>query len=489
MSYLNPFYYNTNTNQWSGVDTNYTLSGADSVVYDIILSGDKIFFAGRFNYDLNNQFGINYYIQPPYALRAINIGYFDTTYGRIATIKNIGTANFGVCAGKYDDAVYGMALCGQNLVAVGGFSMINTEVTGFSAHLPIPRTDFYNLSDTPPFNVNLPAGTVLAPTDFYKLFTSDFTNILPNSCFIATFSGDPAFNAAYYNPSIEKWVAFNNNLSFNQADPLFSTAVVNSTAFAAGTPLSGTVFYYNNDQWKILSNTNLLTAINISGLIPPGGRQSGNTYYLYNDYRNNLIIAGGFSAFNTNSNFTGLMRYSFTDNTLYPMGSGLGRNFTALDGFPFVAGVVLSGDTYIASGQFYQKLAYLRGNEWVQMVNPNTFTLAGYDYNLQALAISGDNLLITGRFSASNVPNAAYVAAVKNNALYNLNGLIDPDINNFIKTKTVLINKNETYTNSDGSFSFTNPTLNTNEGFTQGPGLSVFGNSFYQGLTGISINY
>ena len=487
--YLNPFYYNTNTNQWSGVDTIYTLSGADSVVYDIILSGDKIFFAGRFNYDINNQFGNNFYIQPPYYLRAINIGYFNPAYGRISYLKNIGTANFGILANSYDNAVYGMSLCGQNLVAVGGFSMINTEITGFSAHKPIPRTDFYNLSDTPPFNANLAAGTVLTPSDFYVLFTSPFTNSLPTSCFVATFSGDPAFNAAYFNPSLEKWVAFNNTFNFKEADPLFTTEVVGNTAFAAGTPLSGTIFYYDDNQWKILSNSYQLTAVNLPPIIPPGARRGSNIYKLYNDYRNNLICVGSFSAFNTDTNKTGIMRYSFNDNTLYAMGSGLGRDWLASDGIPVVNSVVLSGNTYIASGQFYQKLAYLRDNEWVNLVDPSTFTLAGYDYNLQAISISGDNLVLTGKFSATNVQDAAYVAAIKNNSLYAIDGLIDPDINNFIKAKAVLINKNETYTSGDGGISFTNPTINTNQAFTAGPGLSVFGTSFYQGLTGISISY
>ena len=487
--YSNPFYFNTSTNEYSGVDTIYTLSGADTVVYDIMLSGNKIFFAGRFNYDINNQFGSFTYIQPPYHLRSINIGYFNTTYGRISFLKNIGTANFGIFDNNYSNAVYGMSLCGQNLVAVGGFSMINTEITGFSAHKTIPRTDFYNLSDTPPFNTNLNAGTVLTPNDFYVLFTSFFTNTLPNSCFVATLSGDPAVNAAYFNPALDKWVAFNNTFNFNEYDPLFTTEVVGNTAFAAGTPLSGTIFYYNDDQWKILSNSNALTATNLPPIIPSGARRSANMYKLYNDYTGNLICAGSFSAFDVDSNKTGILRYNFNNNTFHAMGSGLGRNFTASDGLPVVNSVVLSGSTYIASGAFYQKLAFLNNNEWISLVDPNTFTLAGYDYNLQAIAISGDNLVLTGKFSATNVQNAAYVAAIKNNSLYAIDGLIDDDVNSLIKVKSVLINKNETYNSVDGGVSFANPTINTNQEFTDGPGLSVFGKSFYQGLTGIIISY
>lgn len=466
---------NLTNNNWNGVDS--TLSGGllnRTFISDIILSGNTLFFGGRFIYNYTNVDNFeNYQLPTNPALQVINIGYFDTISNRIRSLKGIGTATQVMTGANRIPAVYKMAMSGSNLVAVGDFNLINTQITSFECTSAINRTQFYTLSDTIPFNANVTVGQIIHLSAYDLLFTSLFTNSIPGVCFTPRFSGDYADSIAFYSPANQKWNAFPNGTSINFNRSLQAVAEYNNMVYTAGTYLSGSLFYNDGTQW-----------VGVTPDMSVNSDLSAECLSLYNDSRGNLIYCGIFSEFNGDLNKTGIMGYD--GSTFFSLGSGLSGDF------PYASAVILSGDNYIACGPFDDRIAFCNrpsNSNFKQLYNgANNFNFGEAVYDI---ALSGSALVFCGFFDdLDSIATRVGVVTVDGD-IASLNGPIDSDItlwDQFMPV-TIFANVPVDYTlNSTISGDFTTISLQSlGDSLDTISGLSAYGSSPYQGISGINI--
>jgi hypothetical protein len=477
MAYTNLYNpINLTNNNWNGVDN--TLSGGGfenrTFISDIILSGNTLFFGGKFIYNYTNVDNFaNYQLPTNPALQVINIGYFDTTSNRIRSLKGIGTATQVITGANRVPAVFKMAMSGSNLVVAGNFNLINTQITSFRCTAPINRTQFYTLSDTVPFNANVTVGQVIDLSAYNLLFTTLYTNSLPGNSFTPQFSGDFADSIAYYSPTNQKWNAFPNGTSINFNGSLQAVAEYNNRIYTAGTYLSGSLFYNDGTQW-----------VDVTPNMSVNRYLSAECLSLYNDSRGNLIYCGTFSGFNGDLNKTGIMGYN--GSTFFSLGSGLSGDA------PYASAVILSGDNYIACGSFDDRIAFCNrplNSNFKQLYNgANNFSFDEAVYNI---ALSGSALIFCGYFDNLNSVATRVGTVTVAGDIASLNGPIDSDItlwNNFMPV-TIFANVPVDYTlDSTISGDFTTISLQSlGDSLNTVSGLSAYGSSPYQGISGINI--
>lgn len=501
---FNPLYYNNNANNWYGIDNTLTagLTGIHKC-YTIVQSGSRLFFGGKLYYDYKNiqRRPDPYYYPPPETLRFINIGYFDTTVNRMGKFANLGTPNFWLSSAftpigpnnPRQDSVFAMTLCGENLVAAGVFDLINTAITGFKTLIPITRSNFWQLSDTAPFNTDFSANKEIDADSFWLLYQNSNTSYISNSCFVPTFSGNVAkSNIAYYHPSNNRWIALDGTTR-NITEGIFTVESVSNgsfnTLYAAGLYLSGTVLKYTGTDWVFVANTSLLSAVQIPAGVPAGTKPS--MYYLYNDYVGNLIMCGSFSGFGGDWRKTGILKYNIASDTVYSMGNGFCQGpvvFSPLN-IPECNGVILSGSNYIGIGNSDKRVAALNNTtgNWTTIIN-NTIDTSG-DLNLQKLILSGSTLIMSGEFTDTLNANVKNIAKINNQVITNLDGGMGNDESDE-KITGIFLYHPEAYTANTGTTLSNSPdVLFTNQSFTAGVGVGVYGNSFYVGVSGITISY
>ena len=363
-------------------------------------------------------------------------------------------------------------MSGSNLVAAGNFNLINTQITSFECTSAINRTQFYTLSDTIPFNANVTVGQVIHLSAYNLLFTSLFTNSLPGICFTPRFSGDYADSIAYYSSSNQKWNAFPNstNVSFGQS--AYAVEFYNNRIYTAGAYLSGTIFYNDGTTWQ-----------QVTPNMAANRNSDATCLKLYNDQRGNLIYCGTFSGFNGDLKKTGIMGYD--GSTFFALGSGLSG--TA----PYAGNVVLSGDNYIAAGLFDDRIAYCNRstNSNFKSFYNGTNNFASDAYVL-SIALSGSTLIFGGYFYNLNSVATTVGAVDTAGNITNLGGLIDDNVYNFGPVPRIMLaNVPVNYTLASSiSGDFTTIDLQTSRDILGTiSGLSAYGSSPYQGVSGIDV--
>lgn len=475
----NPINLVGSTNDWTGVDT--SLSGGSTfrtLIHDIVYSGSNLFFGGGFIYDYTNVNNLpNYQLPNDPKLQVINIGYFDTTSNRIRSIGGVGT-RVQVPNGGLDrlPAIYSMAMSGSNLVAAGSFNLINTQITSFECTSAINRTQFFTLSDTIPFNANVTVGQVIHLSAYNLLFTSLFTNSLPGICFTPRFSGDYADSIAYYSPTNQKWNAFPNGTSVSFGQSAYAVEFYNNRIYTAGAYLSGTIFYNNGTAWQ-----------QVTPNMSVNRNSNAECLKLYNDQRGNLVYCGTFSGFNGDLNKTGVMGYD--GNAFFALGTGLSGTS------PYAGSVVLSGDNYIVGGIFDDRISYCNlptNSNFQRFYNgtpaANNFTPNEY---ITSVTLSGSTLIFGGHFiNINSVANTVGAINTTGN-ITNLGGLIDDTVYDFgIIPRIMLANVPVNYTlNStiSGDFTTSIDLRTSRDSLNTISGLSAYGSSPYQGISGINI--
>jgi hypothetical protein len=473
----NPINLVGSTNDWAGVDT--SLSGGSSfrtLIHDIVYSGSNLFFGGAFIYDYTNANNVlNYQLPADPKLQTINIGYFDTTSNRIRSIGGIGTFVQGSSARLFP-AIYSMAMSGSNLVAAGNFNLINTQITSFECASAINRSLFFTLSDTIPFNANVTVGQVIHLSAYNLLFTSLFTNYLPGACFTPRFSGNYADSIAYYSPANKKWNAFANSTSVSFGQSAYAVEFYNNRIYTAGAYLSGTIFYNDGTMWQQVT-PNMSVNKNFDAVCLD----------LYNDQRGNLIYCGTFSGFNGDSKKTGIMGYD--GSAFFALGTGLSGTT------PYAGNVVLSGDNYITCGQFDDRIASCNrsiNSNFKRLYNgtPAANNFGSNDY-VASVALSGSTVIFGGDFFDLNFVANTVGSINSIGNIATLGGLIDDNVYNFgIIPRIMLANVPVNYTlNSTISGDFTTSinlqTLRDNMNTISG--ITAYGSSPYQGISGINI--
>lgn len=508
----NPVYLNDATQSWTGVDTR--LSGGNTnraFIYSIAYSGSRLFFGGSFIFNYTNIPWKYNYVYPisSYSSNYINVGYFDDqpTMNIIKSLKNIGTRVEIVAdsAASTYDGVFNLALCANNLVAAGRFNLVNTEITGFQTTTHINRSLFYQLSDTWPFNTTLPPLTTIKTYDWAKLYNYIGTQGLPASgCFTPSFSGDYAKNITYYDNNLNKWVAFPDtaNIINNSSGQLNALGVIDSPLnsnskmlFTAGTHLSGTLLYYTGTRWDFIRPS--LSSSRHWNANP-------QCYQLYNDNRGNLIYVGSFSGLNGDWKRSGVAKYNgtFTTDSLIALGTGL----TGASGHGYC--VTMSGDNYIVGGLFDSKIAYFDINSstnWKKLysnTNNSIFLSSSMSFNSIDLDINNNKIYLAGDFYfIKDDFDMTRVAQLTSDGTNYSFGRIDgnttvPDIETFNRNipQILFVNRVANYTiDSTLSSDFNNIAglnLRTHlQNFDSGgQGISIYGKSPYQGVSGLSVN-
>jgi len=508
----NPVYLSDVTESWEGVDSR--LSGGNTnrqFIYTIAYSGNRLFFGGSFIFNYTNVPWKFDYVYPisSYNLNFINIGYFDDdpTQNIIKSLKNIGTRKQVVADSDSTvyDGVFNLALCGNNLVAAGRFNLVNTEITGFQTTTHIDRSLFYQLSNTWPFDTTLPPLTNIRVYDWGKLYNFIGTQGFPGSgCFTPSFSGDYAKNITYYNNDLNRWVAIpdSENIINNSTGQLQALEVLDSPLnasskmlFTAGSHLSGTLLYYTGTRWDFVRPS--LSSSRFWGANP-------QCYQLYNDNRGNLIYVGSFSGLNGDWRRSGVAKYNstFTTDSLLAIGTGL----TGASGHGYC--VTMSGDNYIVGGLFDSKIAFFDINSstnWRKLysdTNNSIFLSSSMSFNSIDLDINPNKIYLAGNFFfIKNDFNMTRIVQLTSNGTNYSFGRVDgniiiPGIETFNRNipQTLLVNRVANYTvDATLSSDFDNIAglnLRTHlQNFDSGgSGISIYGKSPYQGVSGLLVN-
>jgi len=417
MAIYNPLYLNSSTNTWTAVDN--TLSADPMHTRTVMYSGDRLFFGGNFIYNFTNANNVANFQLPAKSYQVGCVGYFDTTINRIQSIGAIGTfteqayCNSAACEAlstfDLQNSVNCLTLCGANLVAAGYFKSINTQITGFQALTAMPTSIWFELSDTPPFNTGILSGQVITVPQYNLIFTNLYTMGLATS-FMPKLSGNPAVNIAYYSPTIGRWQAFPNTTNVDFSSGVFlACETYNNIVYATGfgTGISGGLYYNSGNQWNQVTPSISNNCENTSDT-PTG-------FFLYNDQRGNLIYCGSFDSYTGDTAKSGIMKYNGS------VFSAIGNGF---DGSPnpyaTCAMVTLSGDNYIAVGNFPDKIAWINrstGTTWTKLYN-GTAAAAGFITadTIACMDLSGNNMVFGGAFDLDPAtPNTNGVAAITNN--------------------------------------------------------------------------
>jgi hypothetical protein len=369
-----------------------------------------------------------------------------------------------------------MAMSGSNLVAAGNFNLINTQITSFECTSAINRTQFYTLSNTIPFNANVTVGQVIHLSAYNLLFTSLFTNSLPDICFTPRFSGNYADSIAYYSPTNKKWNAFPNSTNVSFAQSAYAVGFYNNRIYTAGAYLSGTIFYNDGTTWQQVTPT---MAVNKNF--------DAVCIKLYNDQRGNLIYCGTFSGFNGDSKKTGIMGYD--GSAFFALGTGLTGTL------PYASNVVLSGDNYITCGLFDDRIAYCDrsiNSNFKRLYNgtPAANNFSSGDYVI-SVALSGSTLIFGGGFNNLNFVANTVGSINTTGNITTLGGLIDDSVYDFgVVPRIMLANVPVNYTlNStiSGDFTTSIDLRTSRDSLNTISGLSAYGSSPYQGISGINI--
>lgn len=499
---------------WSSATSSYqvattTLSGYGSTVIDsILLSGSSLIFGGCLASDFWNNFSTNQF-NPPGDKTYINICKFDNVSPyRFSKLKNIGTYALYNTAGPDSygtDRVFSMVLCGQNLVACGQFDLINTEITGAICGTFINSASLSSVSAYgPPFTSNITVGQVILLSAYQLLTKTGQGNIL--SAFRATYSGDPATNIAYYTPVDNKWYAFPGTTS-RTAGQLRTVEIVNNKVYTAGYLENlGGVLYHDGSNWQCLSNSYSMTA------------NLGIVLGLTNDYKNRLLITGSFSGFGGDYKKTSIMRYNFNTSSFESLGNGAfllsgyygGCYGALLCGANIVAyGGALSGtSTSPYSGS--QIMRYIdEDNTMSDFVNAFTYnSVNAYPRSIYSSVLCGANVVIGGWFFTPTTSYGdvdSYVAYVRGGTLYPFyippQGPFTPWNRDFKPTtgelqswkpsvRTVFDYVTMNYASGTGvTLDTGSENLYNNQALTCTSGLSVYGNSTYLGISGISVAF
>ena len=492
----NPVNLSQLTNNWTYVDP--ALTGGDtnkSFINTIAYSGSNLCFGGSFifNYD-NYPYTFPFYF-PQNQFQYINIAYFDPGTLRFTSLKGIGTRVAVLSTGQAideADSVYAITLCGSNLVAAGRFNSVNTQITGFKADLLINRSLFYSLSNTSPFNANMPKNTVVQYNDWVKLLDTIPTLTLATNSFSPVFSGNPAKNIAFYNNITNRWSAFADSASIinNSNGYLTSLGVLNhpdntnnKVLYTAGNVLSGTILFYNNTRWDFVRPS--LSSSRIPNC---------KTLSLVNDNRGNLVICGTFSGVNSDPNLTGIARFNgLTANSIFSYGTGITGTSA------FVSSAVISGNNIIASGIFPDKIVYfdtVKGGNWVRLFPDTTQSIyISSNFKFNSLNLNENNdLLVCGDFwSINDNTDLITVAKLSPSTNYTFESLgntpYGTNIQDYGNTygRVVFNNTLATYTvGTTLSADFSpNVQLRTNyESLQPGTGIRIVGLSPYQGVSG-----
>ena len=415
MAIYNPLYLNSSTNTWTAVDN--TLSADPMHTRTVMYSGDRLFFGGDFIYNFTNANNVANFQLPPKSYQVGCVGYFDTTINRIQSIGAIGTfteqeyCNSTACEAlstfDLQNSVNSLTLCGANLVAAGYFKSVNTQITGFQSLCTLPASIWFQLSNFSPFNTGLLPGQVITVPQYNLIFTNLFTMGLATN-FMPRLSGNPAVNIAYYSPTVGRWQAFPNITNADFSSGTFTACeVYNNIVYATGfgTGISGGLYYNSGNQWNQVTPS---ISNNCSSLDPQGT-------CLYNDQRGNLIYCGIFDDYTGSASKSGILKYNGS------VFSAIGNGF---DGSPntdtIVTSVTLSGDNYIAAGNFPNKIAWINrstGTTWTKLYN-GTAAAAGFVAadTVSCLDLSGNNMVFGGGFDLfPTILNTTGVAAIVNN--------------------------------------------------------------------------
>jgi hypothetical protein len=156
---------------------------------------------------------------------------------------------------------------------------------------------------------------------------------------------------------------------------------------------------------------------------------------------------------------------------------------------PECNGVILSGSNYIGIGNSDKRVAALNNTtgNWTAIIN-NTIDTSG-DLNLQKLILSGSTLIMSGEFTDTLNANVKNIAKINNQVITNLDGGMGNDESDE-KITGIFLYHPEAYTANTGTTLSNSPdVLFTNQSFVAGVGVGVYGNSFYVGVSGITISY
>lgn len=494
MAIYNPLYLNRNTSIWTAVDN--TLSADPMHTRTVVYSGDRLFFGGNFIYNYTNANNVTNFQLPAKSYQVGCVGYFDTTINRIQSIGAIGTfrdqeyCNSTACAALpgYDlqNSVNCLTLCGANLVAAGYFKSINTQITGFQARNAIPATSWFELSNFPPFNAGIANGQVITVPNYNLIFTNLYTMGLATS-FMPRLSGDPAVNIAYYNPSVGRWQAFPNTTNVDFSLGIFAACeaynnIIYATGFGPG--ISGGLYYNSGNQW------NQVTPSISNNCIDNPDTPMGQA--LYNDQRGNLIYCGIFDNYTGSASKSGILKYNGS------VFSAIGNGFNgAPNTSTLVSSVTLSGDNYIAAGNFPDKIAWINrntGTTWTKLYN-GTAAAAGFLTSnvVSNLDLSGNNMVFCGVFDLGSItPNTDGVAAITNSNItgmpQDIYGINDLNANGRFP-RVVFANVPVDYSvNSTIAADFTTAILQSHrDAMLTTSGISAYSTAPYQGVNGIAI--
>jgi hypothetical protein len=506
--------------------TAYTFNtDSRNVIGEIILSGSTLIFAGSFANDINNRFEIINWDYPLDSFNYLNIGYFDSTSNRIKKFKNIGnftypTLSSGISANSLNiDRVYCLSLCGNNLIAGGSFSLINTEITGFQNLVTtVPYAAIESLSSYgPPFNANIVVNQIIT-AEQYKLLADNSPSIVYTSWFFPTVSGDACTNIAYYDNNQGKWLPFNSTKILSQR--VRSVAVRNDTVYATGKTDNGAIFYHDGSDWKYLSNSWSMSSltgnfIKYSTSLDPRFASFKNKMeglsLNYAGYNDRLVYTGIFSGYDSDYRKTGIMSYDFNNNSFINVGSGID--------FPGVYTTVLCGTNICAFGPFVDVFGYLNqprlaayielNGTYFKSIYNNSFNyIYGTGISVYTACLCGTNLVFGGKFQEldnSSDQNASFVSYIDKLGNYNTyNVLPTGPFSNYnpYKTFTTAISSyipvvrkvfdyiRMNYTIGTGiSGDFTSLNLYNNENILSGDGIATYGTSTYLGISGIQVDF
>lgn len=544
---FNPSYI-SNTLSQSGVDTSYFIGDSiqtweetvsffspvtstffgsfRNIVDDIILSGNTLFFSGAFANDITNKYYSIYWNYPPEQINPINIGYFDTTKNRIYKFKNIGNFTNPILSTLSADTltfdrVFSLALCGNNLVAAGKFSLVNTEITGFqNLFSTVP---YSAISASPlvtygaPFTTNISVNQII-PLTAYKLLASNPSTILYSDYFFPTLSGDPCTNVTYYSQAQQKWLPFIG--SKTMSGRIRDVEVRNNVVYVTGRTDRGAVFFHNGSDWTFLSNTWSMSSLSgnfskyagtslslrLTGL---GNKMEGLSLN-YDSSNDRMIFTGAFSGYDNDYRKTGIMSYNFNTASFDNIGSGIN--------IPTVFSTVLCGGNIAAFGSFIDPnlddinkpfmAAYIEPNgSFFKKFDTNIFYVNDGGYCLYTGCLCGYNIVVGGKFDTFDGvnDNKSYVGFFNKNRNFTaFNVLPNGPFTNTNPFKTVsgelsayepVVRKvfeymPMNYTIGTGiSGDFTSLNLYNNDTIQSGTGITVFGNSTLLGINGINVDF
>jgi len=494
-----------------------------SLVNDIILSGNKLIFCGMFQNNVTNIYNSEFYQYPADNSNYTNIAYFDTTSNRLKKLANIGTFSWPLLSSVSAnstafDRVYTLALCGNNLVAGGKFSMVNTTITGFqNLFATVSSTSLTTLcSYGPPFNADINVGDILTVGQYKQLITNPPT-IQFNEYFFPTYSGDPCQNIAYYSNSLEKWLPFTNTREL--PGRVRSIAVRNNTVYTTGRSYSGSILYHDGSDWQFLSNSYTMSSyannlLNLSGSYEPllsslAFKMEG-MHLNYSQYNDRLLLCGIFSGYDVDYRKSGVMAYDFNNNSFVSLGSGINIPASYMS--------VVCGENVVVVGDFQNAdpLNHLTQPSLIVYLppGPNQVFRDLCDFDKLALAsiycctLCGTNVLLGGyyqKLDSFNNQEYSFVTYVDKN--FNLNFYNVQPSGPFSNTNPFKSNTDEltsyapnvlkvfdyiklNYTvNSNISADFVSESIYNNEPLIGVNGIGVFGNSTYLGISGINVDF